>query len=201
MREALKGTAYEDGKRNENIEGQVETINGVSTYTILGPEANDVLSSTRVGLNTLAYNTYGRVGITPNVIFNDKFDLVLDFKFEKADMDALDLANFIATVTSDEDGFTPVNVAIIKASNAKGETVLRVVFEDISTMDLDVNYTVTLNTVDNTGKVEYTMSVASYMAERMQNDTDDMYVTLMQALYLYYKAAEPFDADDIDLNG
>lgn len=195
----LEGTAYADGALNNTIAGAVETINNVSTYTITDANGEGI-SSTRNGVSYFNYNTYGRVGITPNVIYNDKFDLVLDFRFEKADMDALDVANFVATVTADKDGFAPMTVAVTKAVNAAGKTVLRVILEDVSAMDLEVNYTITVNTVDNTGNLAYTLSVASYMAERMVNDSSESYKDLMKALYLYHKAAEPFDSDIIELN-
>ncbi len=194
---ALYDTAYENGAMNDEIAGTVETVNGNTIYTITNGAESKTYN--RVGLNKLAYKTYGRVGVTPNVIFNDKFDLVLDFKFEKKDVADIDLSTFSAVVTADKEGFEAVNVQVVKATNASGVAVLRVVFEDISAMDLDVNYTVTLS--DGEGTMAYTMSIASYMAERMQNDTDDLYKDLMKALYLYHLAAEPFGSDDIQIGG
>lgn len=196
--EVLAGTKYEGGAYNATIDGAAALINGNYLYTITNQNGDD-LDMTREAVNKLNYRVYGGAGVTPNVIFNDKFDLVLDFRFAKEVSDEI-LAGFTATIISDKDGAVAQTLAVEKVVKANGTVALRVVFEDISAMNLDVNYTVVLTAPDNGGTISYTMSIATYMAERMQNDASDTYKDLMKALYLYHLAAVPFGEGDIEID-
>lgn len=194
--EVLAGTKYAGGAYNATVNGTAEVINGNYIYTITNGKT---IEMKRTAVNKLNYRIYGGAGVTPNVIFNDKFDLVLDFRFANAVSDEL-LAGFTATIISDKDGAVAENLAIEKVVKADGTVALRVVYEDISAMDLDVNYTVVLTAPENGGTMSYTISVATYMAERMQNDASESYKDLMKAMYLYYVAAEPFGEGDIEID-
>ena len=196
--EMLKDTVYADGAANAAINGTAAVINGNYIYTITNANGEDV-EMTRTALNNLDYRIYGGAGVTPNVVFNDKFDLVLDFRFAKEISDER-LAGFTATIKSDEAGAVAQTLAVEKVIKNDGSVALRVVFEGISAMDLDVNYTVVLTAPNGEGTISYTMSVATYMAERMQNDDSETYKDLMKALYVYHLVAAPFGEDDIEID-